>query len=146
MSASVWKQHFKDMLEGNIKPDRRGTWRLKDYGAQQRKELESPAIKIVSPTQQAVDQARSKRRPSRKITAVQNKPSKKKRPNRRKGAVLKKRATTSNKKSRRGVRGVNASSTTIQKRVAVVKQRRCSNKTQSRPRQQVKYTGRTRQL
>ena len=140
------------MLEGKIKPDRSGTWRVKDYGAQQqqqqqRKEFESPAIKVVSPTQQAVDQARSKRRTSRRITSAQNKPRKKKRPTSRKGAVLTKRATTSNKKSRRGVRGANAWSTTRKKKVAVVGvQRRGSKKTQSCPRQQAKYTDRTRQL
>ena len=151
MSASVWKQHFKDMMEGKIKPDRSGTWRVKDYGAQQqqqqqRKEFESPVIKVVSPTQQAVDQARSKRRPSRRITSAQNKPRKKKRPTSWNGAVLMKRATTSNKKSRRGVRGANTWSTTRKKKDAVVKQRRGSKKTQSCPRQQAKYTDRPRQL
>ena len=145
MSTSVWKQHFKDMQEGKIKPDRSGTWRVKDYGALQRKELESPAIKVVSPTQQAVDQARSKRG---RITATQNRPKRKKRHTSRKGPAIRNRATTSNKKSHPGVKakGAKALSKTRKKKVTVVKQRRCSKKAQSRPGQRAKYTDRPRQL
>ena len=83
MSFSDWKRHFAEMQQGKIHPDNNGLWRVKDYRDTNSSSSDAVSLKIVSPTQQAVEQAKTMTPPTAKRKATGRGQKKKRAPSRK---------------------------------------------------------------
>ena len=68
LTVDDWKRHFINMAKGTIRPDINGNWKVtKQHHSSDNPHENRTTIKIVSPTQQAVNQAKEKVIKRRKV-------------------------------------------------------------------------------
>ena len=124
-----WKKHFKDMLEGKIQPGKNGWWRVNDPPPQL---PETPPIKVVSNTQQAVDQAKSQTSGKRKRLLALYSQNKRRKARQNAGKNKQKTKRTNQNAGKR--------------KPKTTKHRSTPKTKQSTPRRQSKHIGRTKQF
>ena len=107
MSSSDWIKHFQDMSLGKIHPNKQGQWWLKrDYNTENRGQCQNP-IQIVSPTQQAVEQAKAKQG-KRKYTSQQQPKSKRRKISQEQKSKRRKISSNKNRKTIKYTAGRNS--------------------------------------